>query len=329
MRGRGRPVRRASAIPLALVAVIGVTGCRRFPEGDWTLLYARKGFPMRSASISSGSFPAGIPITVDDKDWKAVHGIGGIGRIADAALFADPRYPLFKVLIAFSCARPTLFGYGEYADPRSIWYNVFLGFYQIDAPSDRWQRPFGYNPDGTVAFEDIVRLGKADWNYFSNHVYGVPLKYSQMNDALDSDMVTSQGQPVQIGGFLWDPIDIQNVKTVSTYWSGQGEKLETFNPLLTPFWRASFGVHDPVPGHTESFFTTRMHARAYVCHSQTRDGTAFRTFAFGGTVRQGFPNQAESEQFLDLQMAAIRKVMALIPPLVDCSKPNNCCPGSR
>src|SRR5262249_58338484 len=90
MRGRRSPVRRASAIPLALVAAIGMAGCRRFPEGDWTLLYARKGFPMRSASISSGSFPAGIPITVDDTDWKAVHGIGGVWRGPAAAPCARP-----------------------------------------------------------------------------------------------------------------------------------------------------------------------------------------------------------------------------------------------
>ena len=59
-----------------------------------------------------------------------------------------PAYPAFSVNVAFSCGRSRRIRPGVYADPRSPWFNVFVGYYQIDAPRSGWDRPFGYRPDG-------------------------------------------------------------------------------------------------------------------------------------------------------------------------------------
>src|SRR5262245_49327682 len=81
---------------------------------------------------SSASVPGGLVVIVDDEDPLAGW-FGGIGRLADAALFAGPDYPWLRLTVVFSCARPDLLsGRGNYANPRSVWYNSFFGFYRID-----------------------------------------------------------------------------------------------------------------------------------------------------------------------------------------------------
>ena len=37
--------------------------------------------------------------------------------------------------------------------------------------------------------------------------------------------------------------------------------------------------------------------------------TAYKTFLFGGTIHQGYPDAAKNRAFLDAQLAALRKVM--------------------
>src|SRR3954454_18638969 len=57
-------------------------------------------------------------------------------------------------------------GRGSYSDPTSPWFNVFLGYYQIDArKKGGWDRPFAYEgADGAaskVRIDEVIRLGKS------------------------------------------------------------------------------------------------------------------------------------------------------------------------
>ena len=46
-----------------------------------------------------------------------------------------------------------------------------------------------------------------------------------------------------------------------------------------------------------------------VAHDEDLGEAAYQTFLFGGTINKGWPDAAENERFLDLQMEAVKKVM--------------------
>jgi hypothetical protein len=276
----------------------------------------------------SASLPGALVVTLDQDDVFAGW-FGGIGKLADAALFAGPGYPWLRLTVAFSCARPDLVsGKGNYANPRSVWYNSFFGFYRIDVRKQAWGRPFGYEPDGVhIRFEDILRLGKADWNYLSNRVYGVPRRFVEANDALDASASTGQTPPVDIGGLRWDPFELRGVRVVSPYASDRDAGLETFDPILTPLWRRAFGTHDPDPDFPKSFPTTPMRSRGYMCFTEGFDlgGRIYSTYVFGGAVRQDFTPPGDADRLLGKQMEALEKVMAAFPPALCLFGAEGCC----
>src|SRR4051812_44407000 len=119
----------------------------------------------------------GLPIALEFRIGEDSAGFpGGIGRIVHRALLPDA--PDFSVHIKFACAKPDLLGRSDFANPSSIWYNVFVGYYQVEVDQEEWGRPFGYDLDadgnGTLRLEEVARLAQADWNYLSNQLYGVP-----------------------------------------------------------------------------------------------------------------------------------------------------------
>jgi hypothetical protein len=268
-----------------------------------------------SAFGSSRAFPTVLEIVVDDdRDRRPA----GVGKLVKQAFFPDE--PRFLFNVCFSCGDPGLCGPGLYGDPRSIWFNVFFGYYEIDAPCSGWQRPFGYrsaDPAAGVELRDVVRLGKADWNYFSNRVYGVPLDAIRPHDAIDLATIGGgyQGR-VRIGESWWDRVVLEGVEVVSSYVApGEEGRLERADEDFTPFWRLAFGRPCPRPEARTSFVPLKMRAELYLSCRRATDpadvtGPVWRTLIFGGTVRADWPDRTAADAFLALQLDAVRKVMA-------------------
>lgn len=118
-----------------------------------------------------------------------VDGRAGTARPAALAPVAElfAGQPRFVFNVCFSCGDGD--SQGVYADPESIWFNVFFGYYQIDVARSLWERPFGYRRGTGGALEihhrDLAAIGEADWNHFSNFLYGVPLGVVKRHQELE------------------------------------------------------------------------------------------------------------------------------------------------
>jgi hypothetical protein len=260
----------------------------------------------------SGSPPSVLEILVDDRG----HSPGGVGRLVKRQFFPDEGKLIFNV--AFACGKPTLCR-GRYADPTSIWFNVFFGYYQIDVPRSEWARPFGYEPVASgranLRAHDILRIGKADWNYFSNYMYGVPESAILPYNRVDPSAVKIVIHPrARIGRSYWDHLSLDGVEVVSAYVSGQdGQKLVTADRVWTPIWRSLFGPSEPSEAHPKSFIPTHMRAEIYMSFVARYDRDlreqAYSTLIFGATVNADYADAAENEAFLQAQLAAVREVI--------------------
>jgi hypothetical protein len=250
----------------------------------------------------------------------------GVGQKVDNVFFKEAPKLLFNV--SFACGKPKgLCRTGIYGDPRSIWFNVFFGYYQIDVSARAWGRPFGYEADGvTVCWDDVLRIGKSDWNYFSNWLYGVP------DQAIDSvnmplraaDTSTTHHGRRPINGNTWDVIEIDNAHVVSAYDNGQGPELVQ-RELWSTLWQASYGF--PLKKRVveeQSFFPVPMKANLYMAWRKVDDDNdlgepAYQTFLFGGTINKWWSaksaqHAADNEEFLKVQLAAVEKVMRTYYP---------------
>lgn len=261
----------------------------------------------------SMSFPMAQEIVVD-KERSAP---AGVGKMVDKVFFPNEGKLVFNV--AFSCGKASAFTPGVYGDPLSIWFNVFFGYYEIDVRKREWRRPFGYdlasNGAATVNWDDVLKIGKSDWNYFSNWVYGVPDKCIRPTNAIVDPLCTTRllGRE-QVGAKHFDLLEIDGAEVVSAYMAKDGTQLVNEDMLFSPLWRIAFGRPRSRPEFTTSFFPVRMKAKLYMCfrevaYDEDLGEAAYQTFLFGGTINKGWPDAAENERFLDLQMAAVRKVM--------------------
>ena len=270
----------------------------------------------------------GLPFAMEfvvDADRSAP---AGVGREVDRAFFRDRGKLLFNV--SFACGRPQgLLRRGLYGDPRSHWFNVFFGYYQVDVSRDVWGRPFGYREDGrTIDRDDVLRIGKSDWNYFSNWMYGVPDAAIAPTDRLDDPGLSVEQRPRrEVNGRLWDGLRIDRAVVSSAYVSGRAEDPPLSDRgLWSALWRASFGrplrravVDKP------SFFAVPMTADLHMCWREVADdpdfgGPTYQTFLFGGTVNHWYAEQvadqaerrrrqAFNEEFLQTQLRAVERVM--------------------
>jgi hypothetical protein len=229
-----------------------------------------------------------------------------VGAMVKAALFADRPDFVFNVCFAVGPFKP--FRAGAYGDPSSPWSNVFVGYYQIDCPKPAWTRPFGYQSsvaNAAIAFDDIIRIGKADWNYFSNWMYGVPIAVVTPFDAPDPGVVCTTGPRTTIAGRQWDVADVDGFATVSAY-QATGSTQLVDNTVLTPLWRVTYGEARNVAGYPTSFVGATMHARLYMAFAEDDDN--FHTYLFGGTVNKAFDTDGNTA-FLAAQMAASAEVI--------------------
>jgi hypothetical protein len=242
-----------------------------------------------------------------------------IGRKVDAVFF--PHDPPIVFNVCFSCAKPSLLRGGDYANPESHWFNVFFGYYEIDVRCSEWSRPFGFKQEGSLELElgDLVRIGKSDWNYFSNYVYGVPGEECAKHDAIPSDVVHRIVDPkVRIGRHDYVEAEIEGVEVVSGYRSGRdGKKLLNNNGVFSPLWRAVFGRPKKRAAFPDSFIPTSMRMRFFARHERGHDedlgGEAFKTFIYGGTINLGYRGPVDNDAFLAAQMDAVRRASEAEP----------------
>ena len=310
-----------SKLKVAAAAALGFPSFFKFPmAGD-----IDNKFQAPEAKVKDPRFgeSEGLPFVMEIKVDGENSAPADVGRKVDQVFFPHQGELLFNV--SFACGKPKgLFRTGSYGDPRSIWFNVFFGYYEIDVEQKVWGRPFGYEADGkTVHWDDILRIGKSDWNYFSNWMYGVPdVAIDPTNSPLRGPTTTTTHHGRKnVNGREWDVLEIDNANVVSAYDDGgKGGAQLVDRDLWSFLWRASYGfpikkkvVEEP------RFFPCPMKAKLYMTtRPNKRDndlGTpSFQTFLFGGTINNWYSaksdaHRKENEAFLEVQMEAVRRVM--------------------
>jgi hypothetical protein len=239
-----------------------------------------------------------------DEDERA---IADVGRIVKQRMFPKHRPFVFNTVACVGRVSPEG-APGLYSDPTSIWFNVFFGHYQLDCPKPAWTRPFGYRSAAGIESEfepeDIARLGKSDWNWFSNWMYGVPLEDVLPYSGIDmSSIVVETAPPARIGSTLWHGLTLSQVEVASCYESdSRGAGRLVRNTIVDDVWRRSFGLPNPQPEHSVSFIPTTIEAQVRMAYWE--DERAFHTLIFGGTAA------ADADPaFLAAQMAAVESVI--------------------
>lgn len=246
--------------------------------------------------------PAVLRIFVDDGKRE----IAEVGRLVKQRLFGDRPAFTFNTVC---CVGGVPDGApGLYPNPDSIWFNVFFGFYQLDCPKAEWSRPFGYRSaaglGSEIEPEDVVRLGKADWNWFSNWMYGVPDAFLEPYSSPDMKGIeVTDSPPKRIGSRLWHGLTLSGVEVASAYESdAQGAARLGTNTVAQDVWRHAFGLPSPRPDHAMSFVPTRLVAQMDMAYWE--DSEAFHTVIFGGTA-----GLDAEPGFLATQMAAVEAVI--------------------
>jgi hypothetical protein len=275
------------------------------------------------AQVKDATFgdSAGVPFALEIDVDDVREAPADVGQKVDQVFFPNAPRLLFNV--CFSCGAPKgVLREGTYGDPTSPWFNVFFGYYQIDVIASEWGRPFGYldAASGAVNTDDVLRIGKADWNYFSNWMYGVPEVAIAPNNTLTGARV-EVGPRERIGQRDWDVLNISQARMVSAYVSGKATdpKLEERGPYSF-LWRMAFGCPKPRPEHPElsSFFPVDMTATLFMTFRQVKNDPytgkdVFQTFLFGGTVNEWwqatFGKVGDNRRLLGLQLDAVKRVI--------------------
>ncbi len=244
-----------------------------------------------------------LRLHIDDEPRKVCE----VGHKVKARMF--PAYPPF-VFNAVACVGAFEEGGPQrYTNPHSVWFNVFLGYYQLDCPRPAWLRPFGFEAarggDSPPCIEDLVRLGKSDWNFFSNWDYGVPEPALQRYCDVDprTDDYVDHGL-VAVAGGSWRRVDLLGVEVASSYVSdapGAGRLVR--NTLIAPILRRGFGFPYPQPDCPVSFIPQRLDATLHMAYYA--DETHFHTLIFGGTAHAG-----EDRDLLAAEVDATKAVIA-------------------
>ncbi|MDQ6784199.1 MAG: hypothetical protein M3063_12335 [Actinomycetota bacterium] len=246
--------------------------------------------------------PAVLRLFIDDSK----RAVTPVGRRVKQLIFADCPPFVFNTVACVGAVDPD--AAGLYSDPLSHWFNVFFGYYQVDCAKSHWSRPFAYrSADGAASAvepDDIVRLGAADWNWFSNWVYGIPGDVALSHSSVPTDEIAvSQPCQVDIGGRRWHQLRITGVRMASCYQAGGGEAGRlVHNSAITGLWRRAFGLPHPRAQVHESFVATSLETVCELCYWE--DGTGFHTMVFGATAIVG-----TDPGFIDAQQAALHRVI--------------------
>jgi hypothetical protein len=250
--------------------------------------------------------PAILRLHVDVGERK----ISDAGRLVKVKLFQDHPPFVFNTVACVGAADAS--GRGAYPNPNSIWFNVFFGCYQIDARKGDWKRPFGYEAargaESKIFFDDVARLGEADWNVFSNWMYGVPLEQIEPYLGVDPVDTYQEPAPERIGNTLWHTATIDKATCVSTYESdAPGAVRLITNTKIDFVWRRAFGLPNPQANNPDSFVPTTLKAGLHMAYAE--DDDAYHTVICGGTALV-----SADPKFLAVQMAAVRSVIETAYP---------------
>jgi hypothetical protein len=211
--------------------------------------------------------------------------LADVGRIVKNGLFSD--YPPFTFNVVACCGHTADGKPGLYGDPLSPWFNIFFGIYQVDCSKTDWTRPFGYESHAGAAsiirIDDLVRLGKADWNWFSNYLYGVPPSACEQFGSVEvGDVQATPQLTIDIGGRRWHRLTLAGLQVVSCYQSNApGAAVLVDNTPAAAVWREAFGQPCPRPNFDKSFVATDITATFEMACWE--DANAFHTIFFGGT----------------------------------------------
>lgn len=303
---------------------------QRMPDRPWPRFFPLAGDVLDSSKTAKELANAGpdgtcaINPVVVEIDLDPVNRRGSPKALGEVAPYLFNDYQRFIVNVGFACGAAKAFAEGVYTDPNSPWFNVFTGYYQIDVAKDLWERPFGYQRTGddvfTVDPAELALLGQADWNFFSNYMYGVPLGTLTRLGAEEVTLVT--GDPVQVAnGRWWDCLAGSRIRVSSAYESAacDATRLRRTDRPLTELWRASFGQPYTAKGcdPQTSFFKTPISTEMLVSHDKVcrdRDlgADVYRTFVLGGVVNNWWADRdpangdAHNKQFLDSQLDTLK-----------------------
>jgi hypothetical protein len=239
--------------------------------------------------------------------------LAAAGQLAKQALFPDDPPFVFNTVACVGCDP----GDDErrYNDPGSPWFNVFFGYYQIDCGKDAWSRPFAYRSAGgqesAVIADEIIRLGMADWIWFSNWMYGLPQDVAHRYSCTGARRATVSEQELhEIGRRRWHRVRLEGI-TVASCEEGQadGARRLVHNTPLDRLWRRSFGPARSRSGWPESFTPVTLEAVSDLCYWE--DDEEFHTMVFGATARAG-----TDPAFLQAQLTALHRVIETSYPAI-------------
>ncbi len=246
--------------------------------------------------------PAVLRFFVDD-DRRVM---AAAGRLAKRGLFAEHPPFVFNTVACVGCdpGRKDR----SYNDPDSPWFNVFFGYYQIDCAKSAWKRPFAYRSAAgaasVVIADELVRLGLADWIWFSNWMYGLPEDVAVRYSSSGAHRATVSDQEMHlIGHSHWHRVRLEGVEVASCQeGESSGARRLARNTPLSAIWRRSFGPARRRPQWPQSFGPVTLEAVSDLCYWE--DDEAFHTVVFGATAR------ADTDpSFLQTQLAALQAVI--------------------
>jgi hypothetical protein len=233
-------------------------------------------------------------------------GLVEVGKIGKEQIFKD--YPKLILNINATSAKPNEDGISDYPNPQSHWFNVFLGFYEIDTDGEA---PFGFTKGGDINMADIIKIGKFDWNIITGYSYGIPYDVCiQQCKLTGREKVKLINQSVMIGKKEYVEVELTELEAVSPY-PAHEELLD--NVSYGEDFRKAWGVHGYVEGYEEPFMVTRIKSRLYIRWFQEYDTdmgkVCFKTIVAGGTINMDYPDEEFNEEFLEFQMSEMRKKM--------------------
>lgn len=245
--------------------------------------------------------PAVLRFFVDDVGRS----LAAAGQRAKRALFADHPPFVFNTVACVGCDPGD--DVRRYNDPQSPWFNVFFGYYQIDCAKDLWERPFAYRSaagrESVVLVDDLIRVGMADWIWFSNWMYGLPADIAVSYSSGGARRATVSDQEVhRIGQGTWHRVRLEDVDVATCEeGAGPGARRLADNTPLAAMWRRSFGPPRRRAQRRPSFGPVTLEAVCDLCYWE--DDKAFHTVVFGATARAG-----TDPTFLQTQLAALQAV---------------------
>jgi len=298
----------ASTLVFGVLSVVAVLAAVRFGPLGGRFIMPRLSLP-GDLGVRLTSTRLGLQVHVDPEGGGAV---AGVGRLAARSLFPAARFPRFTVRTFSAFARPSRGRPGGWADPAAPLYALRFGAWEVEAEAALWRQPFGYRDDGRLDPETLVRLVKADWNYFTAYAWGVPLDAVAACDRLEGAAIhVAQGGRVRVGERGWDRLLLDGVDVAAPGLGQDGRRPVAPDALVAALWRFGLGVAPPA-AVGPSFAPVRLRLRLRISHRSSVDedrGRLHHTAILFAAARDDDPG---AEALLDRQERGLDEAAALL-----------------